>query len=64
MGHIKGYLKALVEKQKANGVADADIKAFQAKAQSFVVAMAAKFDDYAFYTGQNVCPISHIHPLK
>ena len=51
LGHIKAYLKKLSEKIAAEGK---DVKAFQASAQEFVKKVNAKFDDYAFFTGESV----------
>lgn len=33
-----------------------DVKAFQASAQEFVKTILGKFDDYEFYTGENMDP--------
>jgi Translationally controlled tumour protein len=52
MGHIKAYLKRVAEKLKEEG---RDVKAFQQAAQEFVAKiLTPKFDDYEFYTGENV----------
>jgi hypothetical protein len=53
LGHIKAYLKRVSDKLAADGK---DVKAFQAAAQEFVKKIIAKFDDYAFYTGETMDP--------
>lgn len=54
LAHIKAYLKRLVAELPA-----ARKDQFQAKAQEFVKKVVAKFDDYAFFTGESVwCPPS------
>jgi len=56
LAHIKAYLKRVTEKLKADGKDDAKVKEFQTNAQEFIKKVVAKFDDYAFYTGETMDP--------
>ena len=52
MAHIKAYMKRLLEHLKANNPSRVD--AFQKEAQEFVKMVLGKFDEYEFYTGEQV----------
>jgi len=54
MGHIKAYMKRLVDHLKANNPERVD--AFQKSAQEFVKRIIAKFDDFEFFTGEQMDP--------
>lgn len=49
MAYIKGYLKNLIEKLKANGKSDEEVKTFQTNAQTFVKSVVSSFDDWQFF---------------
>jgi len=55
MGHIKAYLKRVVDWLKANG-REGEVAEFQAQAQEFVKSVVGKFDDFQFYTGETMDP--------
>jgi len=54
MGHIKAYMKRLLDHIKANNPSRAD--AFQKEAQEFVKKVLGKFDEFEFYTGEQMDP--------
>lgn len=54
MGHIKAYMKRLLDHIKANNPARAE--SFQKEAQEFVKKIIGKFDEFEFYTGENMDP--------
>jgi len=61
LAHIKAYLKRMVPVVKEKALAakkdpEAEVKQFQEKAQEFVKKVVAKFDDYMFYTGEQMDP--------
>ncbi|KAL9577598.1 MAG: hypothetical protein Q9212_006264 [Teloschistes hypoglaucus] len=57
MGHLKTYMKKVVEKLKESGADEAKIKAFQTGAQSYYTKhIAPNFKDFDFYTGESMNP--------
>jgi len=52
--YIKGYMKAILEKLKANNPSRVEV--FQKQGQAFVKNVLQKFDDFEFYTGENMDP--------
>eukprot|EP01110_Echinostelium_bisporum_P013437 TRINITY_DN9129_c0_g1_i1.p1 TRINITY_DN9129_c0_g1~~TRINITY_DN9129_c0_g1_i1.p1 ORF type:complete len:172 (+),score=84.91 TRINITY_DN9129_c0_g1_i1:50-565(+) len=54
MGHIKAYMKRVSEHLKANN--PDRVEAFQKGAQELAKQIIGKFDDYEFYTGENMDP--------
>ena len=49
MAYIKGYMRNLVEKLRANNTSADEIAAFQSGAQAFVRAVVGSFDEWEFY---------------
>jgi len=54
MGHIKAYMKRLVDHLKATQ--PDRVEAFQKSAQEFVKKIIANFENYDFYTGESMDP--------
>jgi len=54
MAYIKGYMKKLVDKLKETK--PDRVEAFQSKIQPFVKKVLGEFDEYTFYTGENMDP--------
>jgi len=56
LGHLKGYMKEVKNKLKANGASDEEIKDFETKAQGFAKKIVANFKDYEFLIGESMNP--------
>jgi len=54
MAHIKAYMKRLLEYLKENNPSRVDT--FQKEAQEFVKKVLGKFDEFEFYTGEQMDP--------
>jgi len=54
MTYIKGYMKTILAKLQENK--PDRVAVFQKNVQTFVKNVLAKFDDYEFYTGENMDP--------
>jgi len=54
MAHIKAYMKRLLEHLKVNN--PERVEAFQKEAQEFVKKVLGKFEEYEFYTGEQMDP--------
>jgi len=54
MGHIKAYMKRLLDHLKEHN--PSRVETFQKEAQEFVKKVIAKFDEFEFYTGEQMDP--------
>ena len=54
MGYIKAYMKSIVDKLKETN--PDRVKVFQEKIQPFIKKILGSFDEYTFYTGENMDP--------
>ncbi len=54
--HLKGYMKSVKEKMKANGADDDAVKEFESKAQGYAKKIVGNFKDYEFFIGESMDP--------
>ncbi|EMF15586.1 translationally-controlled tumor protein [Sphaerulina musiva SO2202] len=56
LSHLKGYMKAVKEKLKANGASDEEVTAFEKGAAGYAKKIVANFKDYEFFIGESMDP--------
>ncbi|CAK1361983.1 Translationally-controlled tumor protein [Cercospora beticola] len=56
LSHLKGYMKAVKDKLKANGASDEEVTTFEKGAQGFAKKIVANFKDYEFFIGESMDP--------
>ncbi|KAI5367858.1 Putative translationally controlled tumor protein [Septoria linicola] len=56
LSHLKGYMKAVKEKLKANGASDEEVTTFEKGAAAYAKKIVANFKDYEFFIGESMDP--------
>lgn len=56
LSHLKGYMKAVKEKLKANGASEDTIKEFESGASGYAKKIVSNFKDYEFFIGESMDP--------
>nr|POE86541.1 translationally-controlled tumor protein like [Quercus suber] len=56
LSHLKGYMKAVKEKMKANGASDEDVTTFEKGASGYAKKIVGAFKDYEFLIGESMDP--------
>ena len=56
LSHLKGYMKAVKEKMKANGSSEDEVKEFEKGASGFAKKIVGNFGDYEFFIGESMDP--------